>query len=245
MAFLQNRKTGYIWLTLLASSALFLAVLCPAQTSGSSSQAQQPDQKQSAQTAGQKSAQEAKPSTKAKQEANPFPDDAPGAAPTKEASPDSSSHDSVPDSPSQGKSSGPPAHDDSHAPPSGEQGYSSSRSGYQDDPSDDKTTVLESVPEVVHRKAISSRKEIEVGNFYLDQGNWKGALARFQSAYKIAPDDADAAFGLAEAERHLDLNNEAILHYQAVLALDPEGNHAKAARKQLRKLGAPETTKAP
>jgi hypothetical protein len=46
-------------------------------------------------------------------------------------------------------------------------------------------------------------------------------------------ENADAVWGLAEAERHLQLYREAAEHYQLFLSYDPQGPHGRAARKAL------------
>jgi tetratricopeptide (TPR) repeat protein len=75
-----------------------------------------------------------------------------------------------------------------------------------------------------------------VARFYADSGNWQGALLRYQSAYLLAPQDEDAAYGLAEAERRTGQAGKAREHYQALLTLNPDSRHAGAARRALREL---------
>ena len=48
-------------------------------------------------------------------------------------------------------------------------------------------------------------KDVEVGNYYLRQKNYRAALERFNDALLNKPDDADATFGLAVTEEKLDL----------------------------------------
>jgi len=83
-------------------------------------------------------------------------------------------------------------------------------------------------------------KDDEVGDFYFKQGNYKGALARYQDALIYKDNDAVANFKMAECYEKLGQSEEAIPHYQAYLKILPEGPFAKQARKALKKLGAPE-----
>ena len=83
-------------------------------------------------------------------------------------------------------------------------------------------------------------KDDEVGDYYLKQGNYKGALARYQDALTYKDNDAVANFKMAECYEKLGQPEEAIPHYQAYLKILPEGPFAKQARKALKKLGAPE-----
>ncbi|HXZ41623.1 MAG TPA: tetratricopeptide repeat protein [Terriglobales bacterium] len=84
-------------------------------------------------------------------------------------------------------------------------------------------------------------KDDEVGDFYFKQGNYKGALARFQDALTYKDNDAVANFKMAECYEKLGQPEEAIPHYQAYLKILPEGPLSKQAKKALKKLGAPET----
>jgi tetratricopeptide (TPR) repeat protein len=83
-------------------------------------------------------------------------------------------------------------------------------------------------------------KDDEVGDFYFKQGNYKGALARYQDALIYKDNDAVANFKMAECYEKLGQPEEAIPHYQAYLRILPEGPFSKQAKKALKKLGAPE-----
>lgn len=86
--------------------------------------------------------------------------------------------------------------------------------------------------EPTHQEAAA--EDISVGGYYLDKKNWRAALSRFQSAMVLDPENPDVYWGLAEAEHHLgDLGN-ARTHYEKVLDYDPDGPHAKQARKVLK-----------
>lgn len=83
-------------------------------------------------------------------------------------------------------------------------------------------------------KAETAKSDVDVGTFYLDQKDWKGALSRFQSALVLDPENPDVYWGMAEAERNLGKFAEAKAHYETLLAYDPENKHAKQARKALK-----------
>jgi tetratricopeptide (TPR) repeat protein len=78
------------------------------------------------------------------------------------------------------------------------------------------------------------KEDINVGNYYLDIKDWKGALSRFQSALVLTPDDPDVYWGLAECQRHLGDFAEARANYIKVMEYDPGSRHAKDAKKALK-----------
>lgn len=78
------------------------------------------------------------------------------------------------------------------------------------------------------------QEDMNVGNYYLDQKDWRGALSRFQSALVLAPDNPDVYWGLAECERHLGQFAAARDNYQKVMEYDPGSRHAKDAKKLLK-----------
>lgn len=80
--------------------------------------------------------------------------------------------------------------------------------------------------------------DIKVGLFYTKDGNTQGAYLRFKDALERAPDDPDIRFYLAESANRLNKREEAVLNYRECLQLDPGGDHDRASRKALAKLGA-------
>lgn len=84
----------------------------------------------------------------------------------------------------------------------------------------------------VHQE--TAKEDISVGNYYLDNHDWKGALSRFQSAMVLSPDDPDVYWGLAECERHLGDLADARAYYLKVAEYDPTSRHGKDARKALK-----------
>jgi tetratricopeptide (TPR) repeat protein len=83
-------------------------------------------------------------------------------------------------------------------------------------------------------KKETARDDENVGQFYLEQKNWRAALSRFQSALILDPENPDVYWGLAESQRHLgDLAN-AKSNYMKVVEYDPDSRHAKDAKKLLK-----------
>lgn len=113
-------------------------------------------------------------------------------------------------------------------------GFSSSRSGGPD------LSGLENETDAKPGKSVKTKtreqlaaEDINVGGFYSEKKNWKAAQARFASAFQLDKENPDAVWGLAESERHLAMYKEAAEHYQLFLSYDPDGPHAKGARKGL------------
>jgi tetratricopeptide (TPR) repeat protein len=87
--------------------------------------------------------------------------------------------------------------------------------------------------EVVPEHHETAAEDENVGGYYLDNKDWKGALSRFQSALVLDPDNPDVYWGLAEAERHLGDFADARANYLKVREYDPGSRHAKEAAKAL------------
>jgi tetratricopeptide (TPR) repeat protein len=100
-----------------------------------------------------------------------------------------------------------------------------------DQPSGKKRKLLV-IKEPTHQEAAS--KDIEVGRFYLQTKNWKGALSRYESALVLDPENPEVYWGLAEAEHHLGDYAHAKENYLKLLEYDPDGPHGKQARKELK-----------
>jgi hypothetical protein len=83
-----------------------------------------------------------------------------------------------------------------------------------------------------------SKKDAEVGGFYLKQGNYQGALQRYQDATTYDATNVDAIFGLAETQRMLRKNTDAAKNYQMYLDIVPNGPKSKQAMKALKELGS-------
>jgi tetratricopeptide (TPR) repeat protein len=82
-----------------------------------------------------------------------------------------------------------------------------------------------------------AKKDAEVGGFYLKHGDYQGALLRYKDATTSDPTNVEAIFGLAETQRMLKKNAEAVRNYQLYLDIVPDGPRAKQALKALKALG--------
>jgi tetratricopeptide (TPR) repeat protein len=98
--------------------------------------------------------------------------------------------------------------------------------------SEDSEDVQEMHPWDPHRAA----KDIEVGDFYFKQKNYRAALSRYREALFYKPDDAIANFRLGECLEKMKKPGEAELHYQAYLKILPDGPLSREAHKALEKL---------
>jgi tetratricopeptide (TPR) repeat protein len=83
-----------------------------------------------------------------------------------------------------------------------------------------------------------AKKDADVGRFYLQKGDYQGALLRFKDATAADPTNVDAIFGLAETQRMLKKNAEAARNYQLYLDIVPNGPKSKQALKALKALGS-------
>lgn len=174
-------------------------------------------------------------------EANPFPEDTnsvpvlPSANAADAPAPDSSSEIAVP---LPGADSD-PVHSPDEAAPVGEGSSASSSSAGMDNllkpppdtDRDSKHRKLE-VPEETHTE--SAAEDESVGNYYLNQKNWRAALSRFESALVLDPENPDVYWGLAESQRHLGNYASAKVNYLKVTEYDPDSKHGKDARKLLK-----------
>jgi tetratricopeptide (TPR) repeat protein len=85
-----------------------------------------------------------------------------------------------------------------------------------------------------HRAA----KDIEVGDYYWNEKNYRGAEGRYRDALIYKPNDATATFRLAEIMEKTNRPEEAREFYNAYLKILPHGAKADEARKALEKLQA-------
>jgi hypothetical protein len=88
--------------------------------------------------------------------------------------------------------------------------------------------------EIVPEHHETAAEDVNVGNYYLENKDWKGALSRFQSALVLDPANPDVYWGLAECERHMGDFSDARDNYLKVTEYDPDSRHGKDARKALK-----------
>lgn len=120
----------------------------------------------------------------------------------------------------------------------GDQGYSSSRVKGLDLPDDSAAASAPAIPTALPYNPKLARKDAEIGDFYMESGNYKGAYERFLQANRSDPGNAEAVYGLGESARHLDRPDEALRNYRLYLAALPNGPHAKEIRKAMKGMGA-------
>ncbi len=112
------------------------------------------------------------------------------------------------------------------APPDLPPGVSSSQST--------SSSAGESEPQVAD--PARAEKDTQVGAYYLQTGDYQGALLRYKDAAAADPTNVAAIFGLAEAQRSLGKTAEAAHYYQMYLEIMPNGPKSKAALKALKAL---------
>ena len=117
--------------------------------------------------------------------------------------------------------------------PAADDGFSSSNSGLTHVPAGDDTETKPGKSAKKKTREQVVKENLDIGQFYIDRKNWRAAQGRFQDALLLDGENADAVWGLAEAERHLNLYDKAAEHYKLFLSYDPDGPHGKAARKAL------------
>jgi hypothetical protein len=100
---------------------------------------------------------------------------------------------------------------------------------------DRETRISNGAGGYIHDPKLAANDD-KVGSFYLQTRDYKGAYDRFKEATLVAPEDANAVFGLAESARGLGLMNVAATNYAIYLDAFPDGKRAKDARKALAEL---------
>ncbi len=73
-------------------------------------------------------------------------------------------------------------------------------------------------------------KCVEVGDYYLKQGNTRAAISRYQEALEWKPRDAEATYKLAVVQEKTGDFNGALANYQAYLKILPVGPYAPKAQ---------------
>jgi len=116
--------------------------------------------------------------------------------------------------------------------------YSSSHVKGLDMPTTDETVPANLPASPLPYDPKLARKDANIGDFYMESGNWKGAYERFLEANRSDPGNAEAVFGLGESARHLHHEDEALRNYRLYLSALPRGPHAKEIHKALKEMGA-------
>lgn len=121
---------------------------------------------------------------------------------------------------------------------SNDQNYSSSHVKGLDMPDTSETPPPDLPPTSLPYSPKLARKDSQIGDYYLESGNYRGAYERFLEANHSDPGNAEAVYGLAESARHLGHTDEALRNYRLYLSALPTGPHAKEVRKALKEMGA-------
>ena len=79
-------------------------------------------------------------------------------------------------------------------------------------------------------------KDVEVGDYYFKEKNYRGAEGRYRDALLYKPDDAVATYRLAQVFDKTDRPNDARQYYQAYLKILPRGPYASDCHKALERL---------
>ena len=79
-------------------------------------------------------------------------------------------------------------------------------------------------------------KCIEVGDYYYKQGNYRGAISRYQEALEWKPKDAEATYKLGEVQEKTGDLAGALENYRAYLKILPGGSYAEKAQKGVDRL---------
>ena len=79
-------------------------------------------------------------------------------------------------------------------------------------------------------------KDVEVGDYYFKQKNYRAAIWRYQDALEYMPNHALAMFHLGEALEKTGDTKGARKNYEGYLKILPKGEFAEAARKALERL---------
>jgi tetratricopeptide (TPR) repeat protein len=81
-------------------------------------------------------------------------------------------------------------------------------------------------------------KDIEVGDYYFKEKNYRGAEGRYRDALLYKPNDAIATYRLAQIFDKTERPEEARQYYQAYLKILPHGPYASDCHKALERLQA-------
>jgi tetratricopeptide (TPR) repeat protein len=96
--------------------------------------------------------------------------------------------------------------------------------------------VADEVMELHEWNPMRAMKDVEVGNYYYDNGKYKAALNRYRDALQYKPRDAVATFKLAQTLEKMKDFTEARARYEEYLAILKDGPSAGEAKKALERL---------
>jgi tetratricopeptide (TPR) repeat protein len=81
-----------------------------------------------------------------------------------------------------------------------------------------------------------AQKDVEVGDFYFKRENYRGAIARYESALHWQDNNAEAMWKAALTSEKLGNKDVAAKYYAAYIKTLPRGEHAEDANKAIARL---------
>src|SRR5438270_2529376 len=81
-----------------------------------------------------------------------------------------------------------------------------------------------------------AQKDVEVGDYYAKEKNYRAAISRYREALEYKPKDAEATFKLAQSLEKVNAYQEARDDYEAYLIILPHGPYADKAREGIVRL---------
>ena len=81
-----------------------------------------------------------------------------------------------------------------------------------------------------------AQKDVEVGDYYAKEKNYRAAISRYREALEYKPKDAEATFKLAQTLEKVNAYQEARDDYEAYLIILPHGSYAEKARQGIDRL---------
>jgi tetratricopeptide (TPR) repeat protein len=118
----------------------------------------------------------------------------------------------------------------------GESSSEQTRTDLSPTPADELAHPESAAPGTREWNPMRAMKDVEVGTFYYNAGNYKAAISRFREALEFKPRDAVATFKLAQALEKSGELDQARAQYEAYLAILKDGPNAGDARKALERL---------
>lgn len=106
----------------------------------------------------------------------------------------------------------------------------------RDDAAKHPDSDVSDITEVHQWNPHKAEKDVEVGEFYFKEKNYRAAEDRFREALEYKPGDAIATFRLAQTLDAEGKNEEAIKNYREYLKIPSNGKFAPEAKKALGRL---------
>ena len=99
--------------------------------------------------------------------------------------------------------------------------------------------VLELRPYDPHK----AEKDVEIGDFYFKQQNYRAAASRYEEALEFKPNDAEATFKLGQSLEKLGDLQSALVSYQNYLKILPEGPRVPEIKAAIERINNPQAAK--